>query len=483
MNNQLVLTSLGIYLGILIVIGFIANRKRKSESTKDFYLADKGFGTLVLLLTMYATQYSGNSLLGITGQVFRGGMIMIVGVGVLTSFVIFALSYAPQLYRLSRKIDFITPGDYLDYRYQSPRLSLFINGIIIVVALSFLLGQLIAMGRISESLTNGEIPYWAGVVFLAIIVVIYESLGGMLAVAWTDVAQGLMLLIGLTGLLFIAIPNTDALANATLWIMENQPQKVEMPTLQFILFGLSTIFVMGVGASVYPQTIQRIYAARNTKVIKRAFSIMVFMPIFTIFILFLLGVMSIPQFADLTGAKADAILPMYMTTLAENSQTAYYLMIVVIVGILAALMSTADSILLSMSSILAIDIFGKTNKKHLDDTELTRLGKRISVILMFVLVIFAMIPDLVIYRILETKFTLASQTGPAFILGLTYPNLQANTVIKGMIIGFVITAVLTIAIFVFLPAKAASMATIVAAAIGLIFNFLICYLGRGVSSA
>ena len=62
-----------IYILSLIGIGWVGYRAREDNSMKDFYLAGRGFGFLVLLLTLYATQYSGNTLFGFTGKAYRIG--------------------------------------------------------------------------------------------------------------------------------------------------------------------------------------------------------------------------------------------------------------------------------------------------------------------------------------------------------------------------------------------------------------------------
>ena len=477
-DSRIIIISIIIYMAMLVLIGVFAKLRRKTNTSGDFYLANRGFGAFVLILTLFATQYSGNSLLGVTGQVVRQGMGMILSVSLLGIIVVVYLTFAPQLFNISRKEQFITPGDYLDFRFKSPQLSLVINAIIIFVALSFLLAQLIAMGRIASGLTGGEIPYWAGVVFLAVIVLIYEALGGLLAVAWTDVVQGLMLLIGLTGLLFIAIPSVDTLQQATNWIITESPEKAQTPNQIFIIYWISSLFILGFGGAIYPQAIQRIYAAKSTKVLKKAFSYMIFMPLFTILILFLLGVMSIPHFSEIKGAAADEVLPQMMIKWAMSSTIAYYLMILVIVGILAALMSTADSVLLSLSSILALDIVGKVLYKNKTDEQLTSLGKKISVGLMALLVLFALIPDLTIYKIVEYKMVLSAQTAPAFVLGIRFKNLKAHRVFWGVIVGVTLTLCLSFITNLILPERLATLLLVPAGLIGLIANTVICLSGK-----
>jgi len=74
------LTFIGLYLVSLLVIGYIAKRAQRDQSLGDFYLAGRGLGTLVLLFTLYATQYSGNTVLGYPGEAYRLGFAWIMSV-------------------------------------------------------------------------------------------------------------------------------------------------------------------------------------------------------------------------------------------------------------------------------------------------------------------------------------------------------------------------------------------------------------------
>ena len=126
MNSQTALlgpggiTFLCIYILSLILIGWLGKRARKENSLSDFYLAGRGMGLLVLFLTLYATQYSGNTLVGFAGRAYREGYQALVLVTLLSSAVGAFIVYAPKLYRLSKKYNFITPADYICLLYTSP---------------------------------------------------------------------------------------------------------------------------------------------------------------------------------------------------------------------------------------------------------------------------------------------------------------------------------------------------------------------------
>ena len=68
------------YLAVLILIGWLGHRAKKEDSLSDFYLGGRGLGLLVLLLTLYATQYSGNTMMGFVGSAYRQGFQFLVSV-------------------------------------------------------------------------------------------------------------------------------------------------------------------------------------------------------------------------------------------------------------------------------------------------------------------------------------------------------------------------------------------------------------------
>ncbi len=453
---------------LLIGLGLYANKKRTSNSLKDFYLAGGDLGPFVLLLTLYATQYSSNTMLIVPAEVVNQGMGMILVLGYMTAIVVLYLTFAPQLFKISKKYNFITPGDWFDTRFKMPSLTLVANLILVIVSVNFLLSQLIAMGHIANGITDGQIPYWAGVVFLAFIVIIYETLGGMRAVAWTDVIQGLMLLIGLAGLFFIVVPDVDELTEISNWLIENEPEKIGVPSLDFRMYWASTVLMIGLGGAVYPQVIQRIYAAKTVKVLKKSLGAMVFMPLITVLILFLLGVISIPYFVEASEASQDTVLPQMLQIWGQESLLAFVLMIIVVLGLLAAIMSSADSILLSLSSIISKDILGKSILKNSSDQQLAKTGKMISWVIMFLIVLVALQPKITLWGLIELKMQIMVQIAPLFILGVHSKRVTSKGMMAGLIIGFLFS----ITTF-FMGYK--TLGGIQSGLIGLLLNVIACF--------
>ena len=132
MNNfqafdQTALIFIGIYLSTLIIIGFFGYHARQENTLKDFYLAGNGFGLVVISLTFYATQYSGNTLFGYSGMTYRIGYAWIMCIHFMTAIIACYLIFAPKLYKRARQFNYITPTDYLQHRFFSNSITILFN--------------------------------------------------------------------------------------------------------------------------------------------------------------------------------------------------------------------------------------------------------------------------------------------------------------------------------------------------------------------
>ena len=216
------------YLLTMVVLGLVAKAKRKENSLSDFYLAGRSLGPFVLLLSLYATQYSGNTVVGYPAEASRLGYAWIMSVSFMMAIVVGYLLYAPRLRRVACARGFVTPGDWVDYRFDSKPLSVVTNLLLVVSIANYLLAQLMAMGHVVAGISGNLVPYWVGVLVLVTVIIVYETLGGLRAVAWTDVVQGAMLLIGLSGLLYAVAPGPASWQALTDWLNANAPEKTAL---------------------------------------------------------------------------------------------------------------------------------------------------------------------------------------------------------------------------------------------------------------
>ncbi|MEE3232685.1 MAG: sodium:solute symporter family protein [Candidatus Latescibacterota bacterium] len=436
------LLAIALYLVSMIGVGYYARIKRKGNTMADFYLAGRSLGMAVLFLTLYATQYSGNTLFGYTGKSYLIGFEWTVSVLFMFSIILGYMLFAPRLVLLARQEDFITPGDYISYRFKSRALTLISTLLMIYALCNYALAQLKAMGAAVEGITDGGVPSAYGIVFLAIIMVIYETLGGMRSVAWTDVLQGVVLLVGFSIILVLVPQLGGGFSEVVERLYLIDPDKLTVPEWTGTNKWLSYVILLGCGAAIYPQAIQRLYASRSIKVLKRSLSWMAFMPLTTTLVALVCGVTAIVVLPEIKEGRSDQVLARLLALIMAGSELGYWLVVAVFAAALAALMSTADSALLSISSMFTRDIYLPYLRPDSSESHLTWVGKIFSWIMVAVLVYVAIVTDKTLVRLLELKFEVLIQVVPSFFFGLYWKRLQSRTAIVGLVAGLVVALVL-----------------------------------------
>jgi SSS family solute:Na+ symporter/sodium/pantothenate symporter len=432
--------ALAVYLAALAVVAEAARRARRDASPADHFLANRELGTFVLFLTMYATAYSGNSLLGYPGEAYRRGFSWIMATGFMLAIVVLFHGLAPRLRPLAARHGFVSPGDWIAFRFRGEsgavRLRTAVGAAMTLALLNFLLAQLVAMGHVAAQLSGGLLPYWAGVVGLAGAILAYETLGGMRAVAWTDALQGILMLVGLSALLGWVLSEAGGFSALTRDIRAARPEAVAVPGWRECANWASSTILMGFGSVVYPQAIQRIYAAADGRTLRRSLALMSFMPLATTAVVTFVGLAAIPRFPGLGELEADTVMPRLLEQWANQGPGAALLATLVFLGALAAIMSTADSVLLSLGSVIAQDLFG--GSAH--DPSTTRVGKRVAMLSMAALAALALEPRRTLWGLIELKMDVLIQCAPAFLLGLHWPGLRASGALAGFAAGTAIAA-------------------------------------------
>jgi solute:Na+ symporter, SSS family len=433
------LIALGLYLAILVVVAALARRARRDLSPADHFLAGRGLGLFVVFLTLYATAYSGNSLLGYPGEAYRRGFSWVMATGFMMSIIVVFHLLVPRLRPIASREGFVTPGDWVRYRFAGePGADSLRAAVAIAMSIAlanFLLAQLMAMGHVTNQVTGGVVPYEIAVVGLAAMILFYETLGGMRAVAWTDAAQGVLMLVGLGVLLTWLLGEAGGVADVTAHIAASRPAALHVPDTTERINWASTLVLMGVASVIYPQAIQRVYAARSARTLKRALAIMTFMPLTTTLVVTLIGWAAIPRFEMLGHVEADTVMPRLLGEWAASDPLHAALAVLVFVGALAAIMSTADSVLLSLGSVLAVDLLGRSGR----DPAATRLGKRIAGVVTVLAVALALVPRFTLWELIELKMELLIQCAPVFILALHWRRFRARAGLAGLLVGATLT--------------------------------------------
>ena len=338
--------------GVLLV-GWTASLK-KSKSASDYFLASRGLGPLIFLATMAATNFSAFTVFGASGAGYRDGFSFFPIVGFGTGFMALTFWFMGRKIRaMGLETHAITPPDLVRKLYRSKGVSAIFAVVMIIFTLPYIALQPIAAGYALKELLG--LNYMLGATLVTGVVVIYTFQGGMRSVAWTDAFQGLLLL----GLLLLALwviaareggllaSNAKIMAQAPELFSRPGPGGRYTPALWF-----SFIFLWFFCDPMFPQLFQRFLAAKDEKAIR--FTMMAYP--FICSLVFLLpvtiGVLGRLSHPGLHGKAADHILPLLAADLPGNILGS----LVVACG-LAALMSTLDSQLLTLSSIFTEDLY------------------------------------------------------------------------------------------------------------------------------
>ena len=432
------------YLALLLFLGWLGHWAKREDSLADFYLGGRGLGLMVLLLTLYATQYSGNTMLGFVGSAYRQGYRFLVSLTFMMSVIGFYFIYAPRLHRLAHARHYVTVGDYLQDRFRSPPLTVFATLLGVIALGSYILTNLKALGLLTQAVTGIAASYAPGVIILAFVMLAYEWMGGLRSVAWTDVVQGVLLLFGVLTIFIVAQVSFGGLTSAAVTIRETRPELMIVPSVGEKVKWLCTILLVGLGISMYPHAIQRIYAAKSTGTLRRSLQFMVFMPLLTTFLMVTLGIMGVAQFPELLGNgpdRSDEVTLRWLALIVEEIPVMRWIIVLCISAILAATMSTVDSALLAIASLMAKDIYPKLAPR-LSPAGIRALGKLTALVVMAAAVALAiwLKDSQSIWALIKLKLELLCQVAPALMLGIHWKRLQAGPVLVGMILGTAITA-------------------------------------------
>jgi SSS family solute:Na+ symporter len=339
------------YLFLMVAIGIVV-RRRSSASTVEFLLAGRGLGKVLLFITMAATNFSAYTIFGLSGAGYRIGYAYYPIMSFGTGFMALAMYVVGRrILVLAKERGYVTPTDFVADRYGSRALSILFSAVLIVFTLPYLAIQAVSSGKSLEALVG--IPYAGGALLVTGCIVAYVMLGGMRSVAWTDVVQALMI-VGFTATAFLLIARgSGGFLTVSRELADRLPGLYSRPGLDGsmspgIWFGF--LFLWFFADPMFPQLFQKLIAARDERSLKLT---VVLYPLITTVLFFLtvsIGVMGRHSFPGLSASQSESVFPLLLARYASPA-----LGTLLLTGGLAALMSTMDSQLLTLSSLVTHD--------------------------------------------------------------------------------------------------------------------------------
>ena len=155
--------------------------------------------------------------------------------------------------------------------------------------------------------TTSRTPYWAAVVVGALVVLIYVIVGGMRAVAWTDALQGVLLVVGLTFIVILIWVEVGSPTSVARTVQLLNPQMVANPTLTECMVWLSNFLLLALGAPLYPQALQRIFAAQRLRHLRNSLATMAVIPLFAVSVVIFIGAAGLALFPQLDRIETEHV--------------------------------------------------------------------------------------------------------------------------------------------------------------------------------
>ena len=425
---------LSVYLLSNVLIGFFAYRSGETWNARDYFLGGKTTGALVLFFAMLATKFSGNTFFGLPGQSYRIGMMSIMLVPFMIAITIGFLSYAPRLYVLSKKYDYLTPADFYADRFHSRSLRFIVACFLILTVIPYLMIQTTGMGHAFVGFTNGQYSFTTGVVYISAVMLVYVLVSGWRGVVWAEVLQGSLLLGSIVIAAVVLVTSEGGFANVIQRAVEVAPEKVVVTgsyatlTRSYFLYAL----VFALGGSMYPQIIQSVYAAKTEGDLRRSVGMMVPNYIIIMLCVVLIGLVGFVRFQGLEKIQSDEILGLLLGQQAEHL---YWIVVLVFVGAAAAIMSTAAGVLLTLSSIVTHDLYRHFIRPHASEDEIARAGRVFTVLILLAVMGLSLKPIATLWQLTIIKFEFLMQLYLPLILGLYWPRFTHRAALAGLIAG------------------------------------------------
>ncbi|HLR65233.1 MAG TPA: hypothetical protein VK075_07395 [Pseudogracilibacillus sp.] len=167
---------------------------------------------------------------------------------------------------------------------------------------------------------------------------------------------------------------------------------------------------------------------------------MTWAPFITSGFVFLIGIIGIKAYPGLSEGESEQLVGMMTNHIASQNSFFYWAMILLFGGIIAAIVSTADSVLLTLSSVISKDIYSRYIQPSAKEEKQILVGKITGVIIVIGLLLLAWYPPATLYRIFILKFELLIQIAPAFIIGLYWKKMHSKAVFIGMLVGTIVAS-------------------------------------------
>lgn len=441
------LVGVGLYLLILLMIGVFASRKMKD--LRDYYAGGKRFGFWAAAFSSRATGESAWLLIGLTGMgAAVGAQALWVVLGEILGVAAAWILLCKRFKRLTDRYDSITIPDYLESRLRdtTQRIRLVAAFTLVVFVTIYVSAQIDAIGKAFESFLSWD--YFNGALVGFAVVLVYILSGGFVAVVWSDVFQGTLMVIGLIALPLFGLAAMGGLDPVVESIRSQDPKLLSLwgPEGPGWNSGLTIVgFVaIGLGFLGSPQIFVRFLSLRSVDEIRPGATVAVVWTLLATTGAVLVGIVGRAlllgpdqSMAEHLGQGGQDVLPLLVADVVPAWVVGVYIAIV-----LAAIMSTVDSLLVLASSAFVRDYYQKVRHPDMTDRQLLGRSRLVTLLLAGVALLVAFsvakwVPGRTVFWFAIFGWSGISATFcPTMILSLFWPGLTARGAFSAMLTGF-----------------------------------------------
>lgn len=373
------IVALIIYAIAMAVIGCVSYKQ--SKTLDGFLLGGRNVGGWLSAFSYGTTYFSAVVFVGYAGQ--HGWNIGIgaiwIGVGnAILGCLLSWLLFADKTRKITKKLNAKTMPDYFEKRYNSKGMKIMSSIIIFVFLVPYSAAVYKGLGSLFSAVFP-SVETWVWMLIIACLTAVYLVAGGYLATAYTDLVQGIIMLIGVVSLVIAVLAN-DAVGGISGFIenlknfesLPNDPNPVTGAQLTDIFGGSAfkflcvNIMLTSFGTWGLPQMVGKFYAVKDKSAIKKGTLIST---IFCIVIgcgAYLIGSTSrLILGGTLPAGGVDAVIPAVLMKVLGKGTLGVILLSVIMILLLSASMSTLESVVLTSASAVAVDLIPAVSKKKI----------------------------------------------------------------------------------------------------------------------
>jgi len=433
------LVTMSLYFCTMLAIGIVAwreQKKRRAEAARrsgaggataedsmgSHFVAGNSLGMFVTVCTLFASLFSGYTVVGVPNEAFRTGFVALRWFPALLFLCVGLMGTAPRMRKASLVRNHQSPCDFITDRFGSQLLRYTVFLLMLVPTLIYLSAQLVALSDKFNDLFGIDHGNHTAVILIATFILLLEFLGGLTVVAYTDSIQGVLMVVG-----FVLLSSTLAHTYGS-WSSDTfdprtypSPSFFQVPSADTQL-SMWTFAFQCLSFLTLPHFIQRTYAADSFKSLKTGFVVITAAPWLTMIVGVYVGTVGVHILRD--EANVDSPFTEIITALMEKNDFGYIAGLLVLTSSIAAIMSTADSLLIAASHLCTSEIFF-----HISDVAkpsgVDVAAKLFSTLTMVIALAVAVTDDGTLSNLFAIQNGMSLQACPAFITGLFFSDTAA----------------------------------------------------------